>query len=724
MNNPNIPVYPEDVYSDTFILDPYPRYREMRELGPVIWLEQHGVYAVARYDEVTQVLRNHETFISGKGLSLNQKTNDKLVGSTLNSDSPAHERTRAITGAPLLPGALTDIEPRIRQAAENLIDELAARGSFDAVADLAQYLPLTIVAEMVGLPSGGRDNMLRWASATFNLFGPENQRALECQEDLKDLFAFLDENGRPEKLKEGGWAKRIFEVGEKEGIPFETCAQLMRDYINPSLDTTISATAQAIKFLADSPEQWETLRREPDLIPNAVEESVRLASPIRAFSRYVAKDTELAGTPLEAGSRILVFYASANRDERKYSEPDRFDARRDVHNHVGFGHGIHMCMGMHLARLEMVSLLQALARRVSRFELTGTPSVAMNNTIRAYASLPVRVEVDHLDDDEITHALHDGDHYWQEVTIAARRQEAEDILSFELVPRQGQHLPSFAAGAHVDVNVADGITRQYSLANDPRESSHYRIGVLREAASRGGSERIHASWQEGDTVRISQPRNHFPLEPGAPHYVLLAGGIGITPLLAMAYRLQFEGASFELHYCARSLARMGFCDELAMFGERIHWHADDGPEESRFDIQSILDAAPEGTRFYTCGPGGFIDFVEERAMAGGKPRSHVHFERFGAEIDTDGESFEVIARHSGVTVVVEPGETIAEKLIEQDVPVNMSCQSGVCGTCLTPVLEGTPDHRDLFLTDKEKSRNESMTICCSRSQTRTLVLDI
>lgn len=235
-----------DFYSDAVILDPHPVYETMRELGPVVYLPQHDLYALPRYAEVSEVLRQPLRFVSSRGVSPIAKVNDILVGSTLNSAPPDHDRTRAVTCEPLLPGALAEIEPPLKAAADGLIDALCARGEFDAIADFAQFLPVTIVAELVGLPIDPQQ-LLKWASATFNLFGTENSRTDQAFDDLKDLL-------RPEKLIEDGWAKRIFEVGKDRGISYETCAQLMRDYINPSLDTTISTTGQIVKFFADYPD--------------------------------------------------------------------------------------------------------------------------------------------------------------------------------------------------------------------------------------------------------------------------------------------------------------------------------------------------------------------------------------------------------------------------------------------------------------------------------------
>ena len=719
----NIPVSDIDFYSDEVILDPHPVYQTLRDLGPVVYMARHDLYLVARYNEVSEVLRQPLRFVSSRGVSPIPRVNDILVGSTLNSDPPIHDRTRAITSEPLLPGALAEIEPRIKAAADGLVDTLCARGAFDAVTDFAQYLPVTIVAELVGLPQAvDSAQMLKWASATFNLFGTENTRTATAFEDLKDLRNFLLEYGRPEKLADGGWAKRIFEVGPERGFSFETCAQLMRDYINPSLDTTISATGQIVKFFADAPEQWDMIRNDPALIPNAVEEAVRLATPIRAFTRYAVEDADVSGHTIPKGKRVIVVYASANRDPRKYDDPDRFDVTRDVHDHIGFGQGVHMCMGMHLARREIILLLEALRRRVTRFELTGEPVVAMNNTIRAYAKLPVKV---HLADKPIADApvAATQDSPWLDVTIANRIDAATDIISLELTRTNGKPLPAIEAGAHIDVFVKSGLIRQYSLTGDPSDRSKYRLGILLDPKSRGGSTAIHKEFRTGTTIRIGKPRNNFQLRRAA-HTILFAGGIGVTPMLSMAYALEAQGASWEMQYCGRTEDRLAFRDEMARFGDKVRLHIDSGPKAQALDVNAVMQTPSPDRHLYVCGPNGFMDFVIRAAENNGWDPACVHLERFGAEINTDGAPFTVVARKSNKRFTVSPGETITQKLAENGIAVNVSCQSGVCGTCLTPVLDGTPDHRDLVQTDVEKAANANITVCCSRSKTKTLVLDI
>lgn len=727
----SIPSLDIDFYSDAVILDPYPVYAKMREMGPVVYLPQHDMYALPRYAQVSEVLRQPLRFVSSRGVSPIQKVNDILVGSTLNSDPPEHDKTRAVTSEPLLPGALKEIEPLLVSSANGLIDTLCARGEFDAIADFAQFLPVTIVAELVGLPVDS-DQMLKWASATFNLFGTENARTDQAFKDLTNLRDFLVEYGRPEKLKEGGWAKRIFDVGPDRGISYETCAQLMRDYINPSLDTTISTTGQIVKFFADHPEQWDLIRQDPSLIPNAVEEAVRMATPIRAFTRYAIEDSIIAGHTIPAGKRVIVIYASANRDADKFPDPDRYDVTRDVHDHLGFGQGVHMCMGMHLARREIILLLQALRRRVARFELMAEPTVAMNNTIRAFASMPVKVHLaaEVLDDVVQTGADLDldpdlgPDAPWLDVTIASRTDVATDIIGLELTPADGGPLPPYEAGAHVDVYVKSGLIRQYSLTGDPADRSKYRLGVMLDPKSRGGSAAIHTDFDTGQRIRIAKPRNNFSMGTHAAHTILFAGGIGITPMLNMAYALNASGASWEMHYCGRTADRLAFTQELARFGSNVQLHIDSGPEDQKMDIHSVLATAAADRHLYVCGPNGFMDFIVKSALHNNWSDHCIHLERFGAEVNTDGAPFTVVAQKSGKTFDVHPGETISQKLEENGIPVQVSCQSGVCGTCLTRVVHGMPDHRDLVQTDLEKASNAQMTVCCSRSKTRKLVLDI
>ena len=313
------------------------------------------------------------------------------------------------------------------------------------------------------------------------------------------------------------------------------------------------------------------------------------------------------------------------------------------------------------------------------------------------------------------------------VKVIRKVREAEDIASFELAGIDGAPLPPFSAGSHIDVQVPGGITRQYSLCNDSSEQHRYRIAVLRDANSRGGSTGMHEQVSEGDVLQISTPKNHFPLHPAA-HTLLLAGGIGVTPLLCMAQRLATTGASFALHYCTRSEERTAFRDEIARsaFGQQVHFHFDSGPAEQKLNLDALIATPEAQTHLYVCGPAGFIDHVVTTARAKGWAGDQIHMEYFGAAPqDTAGDaSFDVKIASTGRTYAIAPGKTIVEVLKTHGIDILTSCEQGVCGTCITRVLEGEPEHRDMYFTDEEKARNDQFTPCCSRARSKTLVLDL
>jgi vanillate monooxygenase ferredoxin subunit len=313
------------------------------------------------------------------------------------------------------------------------------------------------------------------------------------------------------------------------------------------------------------------------------------------------------------------------------------------------------------------------------------------------------------------------------VRIASKREETLDVFSFELVDPDGCELPPFSAGAHVDVHLGQGLVRQYSLCNDPGETHRYLIAVLRDAQSRGGSKAMHAL-HAGSSLQISEPRNHFPLAHDARHSVLLAGGIGITPILCMAESLSNIGASFELHYCTRSLGRTAFVERIQEggFADRVVFHHDDGPADQRLDAETLVSRLQDGAHLYVCGPTGFMDWVLGAARHAGVPEDQLHREYFAAgPIDTRSDgSFEIGIASTGAVIRVGPQETVTAALAKVGIEVPMSCEQGVCGTCLTRVLEGVPEHRDMYLTPQEQERCDQFMPCCSRSKSSRLVLDL
>lgn len=310
------------------------------------------------------------------------------------------------------------------------------------------------------------------------------------------------------------------------------------------------------------------------------------------------------------------------------------------------------------------------------------------------------------------------------LVVARRIDETADILSVELVRPDGRPLPSFKAGAHVDVHIGAGTVRQYSICNSPSRQDRYRLAILRAAESRGGSLKLHAVLQTGASVQIGHPRNGFQLDEDAEHVLLIGGGIGITPLLSMAYRLHEIGVPFALHYCVKSWRQAAFLDELARceFRKSVHLHFDDGEPTQRLNIEQL--ARQRTAQLYLCGPGGFMDWVQRSIIDAGFPERHVHLERFAAAPITNGNGFTVIATRSGVQVEVSREQSIADALTAVGVCVPLSCEQGVCGTCLTRVVNGIPEHRDQYQTEEEKAANTHIALCCSRAISSSLALDI
>jgi vanillate O-demethylase ferredoxin subunit len=317
---------------------------------------------------------------------------------------------------------------------------------------------------------------------------------------------------------------------------------------------------------------------------------------------------------------------------------------------------------------------------------------------------------------------------WREVLVRARRFETSDIVSFELVDPDGGALPAFDAGAHIDIEAAPGVVRQYSLLNDPAERDRYVVGILRDPASRGGSVALHGV-KAGARLKIAGPRNHFELAAGAHETLLLAGGIGITPLLCMARRLHAQGRAFKLHYCTRARSKTAFLTELARapFADNVVLHFDDAGDEQRLNLPAVLAGLAPDAHIYVCGPGGFMGWCIDTATAAGIDDARTHREYFkgATPVAAAGDAtFSVRLASTGAEFEVTPAQTILQVLRDNGVSMPASCESGVCGTCLTGVVSGTPEHRDCYLTKEERAAGDVILPCCSRAKSAVLVLDI
>ena len=305
--------------------------------------------------------------------------------------------------------------------------------------------------------------------------------------------------------------------------------------------------------------------------------------------------------------------------------------------------------------------------------------------------------------------------------VDALEAVADGVVSLRLSDPQGNDLPEWQAGAHVDVVISAELIRQYSLCGDPQERKSWRLGVLNEPEGRGGSRYIAEQMQAGDEIVMRGPRNNFELLP-SDNYIFIAGGIGITPLLAMVQQATRQGANWKMLYGGRKRASMAFVDELAAYGDRVVIAPED--ETGLLDIAAWVSAPVPDTLVYCCGPEPLLQAVEKTCAAWPKA---LHVERFSAPELSEPvlqESFDIILARSGKRLTVPPDKSILEVLREAEIPVLSSCSSGTCGTCETAVIDGTPDHRDIVLDEEEQAENDCMMVCVSRSKTPTLTLDL
>lgn len=386
-----IPAYSHDIFTRDAVLAPYTHYRAIRDLGPVVALPDLDIFAVGRYDDVRDVLSRPEVFQSGRGVALTEPVNQFTSGTTLTSDGAQHDHLRGLLAHRLTPRALRGERDRVEAAADQVIDAALAKDTIDGVTDIARAMPLSVIPDFIGLPEDCRPHVLDWAQAAMESFGPITERTPSAMENVAALGGYTASVVAEHRTPAGSLADDLVTAAERGDIPLERCPVIMVDYFAPSMETTISALSSALALFAANPAQWAALRADPSLVGGALNEVIRLESPIRGFTRYVGADTEISGVTVAEGSRLLVLFASANRDERRWDDPDRFDITRDNAEHLAFGHGVHGCAGQGMARLEVFAVLARLIDRVERIELAGDPVPVVNSITRGYESLPLRL---------------------------------------------------------------------------------------------------------------------------------------------------------------------------------------------------------------------------------------------------------------------------------------------------------------------------------------------
>lgn len=391
------PISDIDPFADSFFADPYPAHAILRDTGPVVWIERYGVWGIARYKEVAAALNDWPTFISSAGAGIQDLRNGKAwrpPSVVLESDPPLHDTTRGAISRVITGPAIRGLRGALKLEADRLVGALIERGSFDAVTDFAAPYPLKVVGDAVGVPDQGRECLLPFGDMLFNSFGPDNEifrRSITKAAGVTEqIYAQCDRAA----LTPGSFGARIYEAADAGLVPAEYAPALVRSILSAGFDTTVNGLGNAIYAFARHPKEWDRFRANPAAHRSFFDEAIRWETPAQTFFRTASRDVEIDGVQIGRDEKVLLFLGAANRDPRKWSEPDRFTLERNPTGHLAFGAGIHVCVGQIMARLEAELLFAAFAERVARFELCDAPVLRLNNTLRGFARLPVRVHLD------------------------------------------------------------------------------------------------------------------------------------------------------------------------------------------------------------------------------------------------------------------------------------------------------------------------------------------
>jgi cytochrome P450/ferredoxin-NADP reductase len=720
-----------DPFSQEFQADPFPVYRWMRDEAPVFYSEKWNWWALSRFEDVRAAATDPQTFLSFEGIDIDDTAKDQSgPGFLPDIDNPRHDQIRRMIQPQLLPNRIAEREDAVRAVVRGLIDAWRHRGTVDLAQELAWPTPNEVFFDLLGLPAAraqGREQLNRWIHELKDR-KPDDSRltpvAKAATAGIQSYFIDLlhERRARPR-------ADLVTHIvtAEIEGVPFaeadfgpasEVLGLMMVLFLG-GVESTAGLIGTLFKLLAENPDQRAILRENPALIPDAVEEAIRLATPLQLVGRTTSRSVTLHGVTIPAGGRVVLVYGAANRDERRFSEPDRFDVTRGRFRHLGFGEGMHGCLGAPLARLEAKVALEEGLPVLGDYTIAAPP-VRYRTTPNMYVwdnlhlAFPVAPGM--------VAAAAKRHPQEADVRVEGKDDVADGVVALTLRQVADSPLPPWAPGAHVDLILDGAPTRQYSLCGDPADHHVWRLGILRDENGGGGSRFVHDRLRAGDTVRVRGPRNNFELV-SSPRYLFIAGGIGITPILPMIAAATEAGADWHLLYGGRYRDSMAFTGELAAYGDRVTVAPQD--ETGLLDLDGYIGTPQPDTLVYCCGPEPLLAAVEERCRAW-PPRS-LHVERFSARplsTPVRAEAFDVELARSELRLTVPPDRSILDVVEEAGVGVLSSCAEGTCGTCETGVLSGLPDHRDSVLTEEERAAADCMMICVSRSCTARLVLDL
>ena len=750
-----------DPFQDAYMADPAEFVRWAREQMPVFYSPKLDYWVVTRYQAIKDIFRDPITFSPSNVLEpvgspppefkeiLAQY--DYAMNRTLvNEDEPMHMARRRVLMEPFTPEHLREHEPMVRRLVTEAIDRFIDKGRVDLVRELFWDVPFSVALHFLGIDDDAdRATMKRFAIAhTVNAFGrPTPEQSVEIAHTVGQFWQF---SGQVlEKMRQTpdgpGWMRYSIRQQKlhPEVVTDSYLHSMMMAIIVAAHESTSFAATNALKLLLEHPDDWRDLCANPELISPAMEECLRHSGSIASWRRRATREVEIEGVQVPAGARLLLVVNSANRDPRQFGDPDLFDIRRDNSvEHLTFGFGAHQCLGKNIGRMEMQIMIGELSRRLPHMSLAPQKFGYVHNL--AFRG-PRALEVE-WDPQANPERRNPAIRQWeQEVRLGAPlaknavrllkvesvRKVAQDTVLLRLVSQHGSALPQWSPGAHIDIECGEGgLARQYSLCGNPADRGAWEVAVLKDPESRGGSNWIHANVKAGAVLRVRGPRNHFHMdESHQGRYVFVAGGIGITPVMAMARRARELGRPYEFHYSCRTRDWLAFGDELAaLHAECLRLHISE--EGQRNDFAALLGSmAGEDVQIYACGPNRMLEALQQAVDAVGLPEGTLHVEHFSNEqpkLDPAKEQpFQVELRNTGLTLTVSNEATLLDTLRAKNIDVQSDCEEGLCGVCEVPVISGEIDHRDSILSPGERRESKRMMSCCSRAkQGGKLVLDL